>query len=360
MDLNAAMQFLPSSTLSRRTPATTPGSTATRFGCRLFAHMTAQPYAGQDEFIRQCLLDGDNALRKQAIPHAREAVDGDLLGWEQMAAGHRDVASGQEDGWGMAVFDAHGPRIQKSRNIAHQDPAFQRAAQALAQRQPELLLAHLRKGDIRRDENAHPFQLGKLAFMHNGTIPPLTVRQLEQDGLRYHQQYQIPLPNGNTDTERAFLSMMGRLREEHGTLDPDQLTTDQLYRSFRHTLQYIRNTAEQIDSSRSLSVQQGLGKIAGLSVHPDSETRFPYALNFILSDGARLLASRVGFKLYLGIRKDAQGKAQDVVLATRRMQPDAQSAQPRITWWEIPDRHTLCLERENGKIRLRLDPLPER
>ena len=44
------------------------------FGCRLFAYTTVKPYDKQDSFIRQCLLEGDNALKSQSkrpnnLPH---------------------------------------------------------------------------------------------------------------------------------------------------------------------------------------------------------------------------------------------------------------------------------------------------
>lgn len=110
---------------------------------------------------------------------------------------------GHGDGWGFAALN--GGKVvlfEKSEKDGATDPEYDKAADRLAALDADIVLCHLRKasvGDL-TPVNAHPFVHGKYAFCHNGGIK-------ESD--------RIPTfgmsPDGQTDSERFFLNIVGRL-----------------------------------------------------------------------------------------------------------------------------------------------------
>lgn len=78
------------------------------------------------------------------------------------------------DGWGWAGVETPGatPVVRKSARSAVEDPAFEAAATA----EVRAAMVHLRwatAGIEIADRNAHPFQVGDLAFEHNGSLKPI-------------------------------------------------------------------------------------------------------------------------------------------------------------------------------------------
>lgn len=111
---------------------------------------------------------------------------------------------GHGDGWGYAAFRGGVPVFhERSPEAAACDARFEPATEALRREAPDVLLAHLRKasqGTV-NEANAHPFVRDGVAFCHNGGI---------------RRSAEIPTfglaPEGDTDSERFFLSILGRLR----------------------------------------------------------------------------------------------------------------------------------------------------
>lgn len=120
---------------------------------------------------------------------------------------------GHGDGWGMAAFRLG--RLQfltKSERPADTDPRYREAAKDLASAGPDIALMHLRKaskGNV-TPQNAHPFHVDNLAFCHNGGI-----RESERI-----PTYGIA-PTGETDSERFFLNIAGRLRDGEAATLPE-------------------------------------------------------------------------------------------------------------------------------------------
>lgn len=78
------------------------------------------------------------------------------------------------DGWGWAGVARTGdaPVVRKSARSAVEDPAFESAMTTEA----HAAMVHLRwatSGIEIADRNAHPFQVGELAFEHNGSLKPI-------------------------------------------------------------------------------------------------------------------------------------------------------------------------------------------
>ena len=142
------------------------------------------------------------------------ATVGTAPGWDVFQQ-FRDLAAdgavmpgdspGHGDGWGLAGL-AHGSLVflEKSGKSAVEDAqGYNTAVRGLIERSLTATLAHLRKasvGTVTR-ENAHPFANGNIAFCHNGGVRQS--QELEIFGLE---------PTGQTDSERFFLNILGRVK----------------------------------------------------------------------------------------------------------------------------------------------------
>jgi predicted glutamine amidotransferase len=110
------------------------------------------------------------------------------------------------DGWGIAFYDGHGCRVFQDDQPASGSPLAE-----YVRKHPiksRVVVAHVRKatqGDVQA-ANCHPFQrewLGRTwVFAHNGDL-----RRFESP-LTYQD-----MPVGTTDSERAFCTLMSRLRQ---------------------------------------------------------------------------------------------------------------------------------------------------
>jgi predicted glutamine amidotransferase len=127
------------------------------------------------------------------------------------------------------------------------------------------ILAHVRAArrfDPVSRANCHPFQVGRLLWMHNGDIPGRgrlhrRVVALADDAL-------VAKIEGNTDTELAFFLFLTLLQRETG----GEYRTGDLALALRRTVQQLVRWHEEDGDDRVI------------------------ALNFCVSDGTVLLASR--------------------------------------------------------------------
>lgn len=328
-------------------------SPSPRFGCRMFAYMAAKRYREQEEFVRQCLSYGSNSLLKLA-EKGSEAIEptGDMS-WEHLTNNGK-----QQDGWGIAAFaKRHVPKIAKSPLSAHLDSAYLKAIEQTIQSQAQTFLAHIRNGRHPQISNSHPFRFGRFSLMHNGTVPPNTSKYVEAQVKRYHKLYRHPLPKGTTDSERVFLYMMGKLRERTGTTDTRKLSTAQVEAVFSEVVSELIRLSSTLDKPAQKTVKQRFEQLSGASLSPGTKLQVPVGLNFILSDGERTFASCFGHPLHLGTRLSKTGDLQEVMLASRKTQPEPKSGQGRIRWWELPSGNMVTLERLAGELRVAFRPL---
>lgn len=283
-----------------------------KFGCAQFAYLVKEPYKGEDQFIKQCLVTGTNALQTQSETNP--------------------------EGWGIAAFKNGTPvSITKSPIAAKNDPAFETIASDVAASQPLVTLGHVRQGTNVDIKNNHPFPIGKAVLMHNGNVPDDIQATLKQRLAILSKHYDIPPRVGTTDTELVARYLQGQLHKKFHTSDPTQVDT----------------------TSLAAFLNQHISQLVTLSKAIPNDGPMKHGFNFTLADDHRLIASRSGRQLHLGIRLDKQGRRQDVTIATHPMQLNA--GKP-IQWEEIPDNHLVAVERvtdAQGKpdIRIRLEPL---
>lgn len=209
--------------------------------CRLYGFRATDP-----TLVECSLVEAQNALLHQS------ERDG------------RGVAN--SDGWGIATWGSDGLRLERRARSAADDLRFTEVA-SLAR--PTTAIAHVRAATIGdpAPENAHPFRQGPWVFAHNGTLTAFDrVEPLLDTG---------PFtPSGITDSEHVFSWLLNRM-PEFG-LDPNRPAP----------------SPEPIASLISAAV---------VDLHDMSTAagaRRPPKLNFLISDGSNLVASRWGNTLY--------------------------------------------------------------
>jgi glutamine amidotransferase len=175
-------------------------------------------------------------------------------------------AEEHKDGWGIARFGAHTPELQWSIRSAAECPRFDSLVESLEAR---TLLAHIRLASVGgvREENSHPFYARGMAFMHNGTLRHFDAVRDRFDAL-LAPKWRAWL-KGETDSERCFALFLTYLDAiETPTLD-----------DLARTLARVMHTA------------------AALCDDVTDEKRS--AMNFLVTDGRCIVASRRGRTLFV-------------------------------------------------------------
>jgi predicted glutamine amidotransferase len=180
------------------------------------------------------------------------------------------------DGWGIGYYQNGGPAVESRDTAAYADIHFSVTAERLYSR---TVVAHVRRATVGPAalENTHPFRHGPWVFAHNGTVTGFKKlrHRLEQETgptLLEHRR-------GTTDSELAFywlLSRMARvgLNAEERADDPAALAA------------VVREAVELLDGR----------------CRQASPKRIP-RLNFLLTDGENLIATRWNHTLYWVLRR---------------------------------------------------------
>ena len=215
--------------------------------CRLYGSLATEPTR-----LECSLVEAQNALQVQS--------DRDLRGVRNA------------DGWGIAEWQDSMPLVSKNTDPAFADHHFAQVASSISS---AAVIAHIRKATIGNVtmSNTHPFTRGPWAFAHNGTI-----RAFDHVATRLDVGYYGP-PNGDTDSELAFLWILNRM-QQYG-LDPDQ-------------------PAEDLEPIVDLLADSVL-ELVRISIEAEAEE--PPKLNFLISDGKHLVATRWGNTLYWMFRR---------------------------------------------------------
>ncbi|MDH3500364.1 MAG: class II glutamine amidotransferase [Acidimicrobiia bacterium] len=214
--------------------------------CRLYGFRSTHPTR-----VECSLVAAQNALSVQS------AVDG------------RGLSNG--DGWGIASYSSPEPTIHKRAGAAHLDLAFRAAASSVSS---TTLMAHVRSATVghRRDANAHPFGHGPWTFPHNGTLTAL-----DHVGPRLEAEtagHLLGGRHGDTDSELIFLWLLSRM-PAYG-LHPCRPGQDA--------------------GALVALMADGVTRLAELAQRSGADR--PAQLNFLMSDGPHLAASRWGNTLY--------------------------------------------------------------
>jgi predicted glutamine amidotransferase len=273
--------------------------------CRLFAFRANQPTRA-----RAALVTAAHSLLRQSCGDRRGEC--------------------HADGWGVGHILGRQLRVTRSARPAATDPHYRALAEETA---ATTLLAHVRQASAGgvAERNCHPFRHGRWLFAHNGTLQglaaaPERLRRLIPAHLR-------GFVGGETDSEHAFYFVLGLLERTAGAAGagPDAAT-----------------------AGRALG--EAVARLAELFPGSDAE---PTRLNFVLTDGRVLAASRWGHTLYRAERRGGAGPAGDgpaearpdyhaVVIASEPTSPDE-------PWAEVPDRTVLLVDEE---LRCALAPVP--
>ena len=188
-------------------------------------------------------------------------------------------------GWGIAWYQGGRVRVERGLLPAHADEAFVEAARAARSR---VVVAHVRDASVGpvSAANTHPFTSGRWIFAHNGTVARF------RDVARVRSDLEAEIDpslrrtlRGQTDSERCFLIFLTRM---HGRGSAAAATLGQVKAALRATTETIRRIADQ-HSAR------------------------PSSLNFLVTDGRVLAASRHGRDLHVA---EAAGAERSFVVAS--------------------------------------------
>jgi glutamine amidotransferase len=214
--------------------------------CRLYGFRATDPTR-----VECSLVDAQNALLVQSGRDLRGVRNG--------------------DGWGLASWSGGVPSVEQRARAAYADLSFATSASATKSR---TIVSHVRKATVGGEvlENTHPFRHGPWIFAHNGTVTALDRVAASLDPGAYGP------PAGGTDSELVFRWLLSRMHEFG--LDPNAPAT---------------------------TVDGIVGLVSSAVLHISREARFacasrPAKLNFLLSDGVNMVASRWGNSLYWTFR----------------------------------------------------------
>lgn len=260
--------------------------------CRLYGISGNQPAR-----VECSLLDAQNALITQSVEDSHGVAN--------------------PDGWGIGSYEKGQTVVHKSARAASHDTRFRRTAEDLVSR---TVVAHVRAATVGANslDNTHPFSHGPWLFAHNGTLAEF--HRLADGLVAEIPEYLLRSGRGDTDSELIFLWLLAKM-PDFG-LDPLSGADS------AHTIVELLAAAVPELARRSAEV-----------------TGDPAKLNFLLSDGVHLAASRWGNTLFLAERV---GRTDCEVCATTHLAGRGESAyravviasEPitREAWTEVPDR----------------------
>lgn len=125
-----------------------------------------------------------------------------------------NIKRGHTEGWGVVAYRDRAIVYEKKRKaFAYRDPEFLYSIPRLAKRNPDIVMAHVRKmtyGMV-ASRNNHPFVFGPYSFMHNGSVDTAEKLPLKS--------YFLDSIKGTTDTERMFAYFLQLLymKKKRGT-----------------------------------------------------------------------------------------------------------------------------------------------
>jgi predicted glutamine amidotransferase len=262
--------------------------------CRLYGFLATEPTR-----LECSLVAAQNALQNQSDRDNR---------------GVRNA-----DGWGIAHWAGDDREVVRSTMPAFADDRFVEIASGIWS---EAAIAHVRAATVGTisPNNTHPFTFGTWAFAHNGTIPAFDHVATRLDAGPYGP------PDGDTDSELAFLWLLNRMKE-YG-LDPGE-RADSLQ-------PIVELLADSVLELVEISMRSGA-------------TEQP-KLNFVLSDGRHLAASRWGNSLYWlhrqGIRDCAACGTSHCPSADEHYRSVVVASEPLTdeNWIEVPEASVLGVE----------------
>ena len=251
--------------------------------CRLFGFRSNVPSA-----VHRQLIAEKNSLRAQSIEH--------------------------KDGWGLAAYDTTGlSKIVHGLGPAHLDPRFEGTIGNLS---VTTMVAHVRLASIGSIQmtNAHPFTLGEWTFVHNGTLSNYADCQAEIER-QISTNYRAFI-RGGTDSERCFYHFLTQLalRTHSGAT----------------TLQQVSD-----------ALNQSVSMISQITDRPSGP---PSSMNFLVTDGKLMVATRRGRTLFIN----------QTQLPIRSVSISSEQVSGSQEWVEIPEDSLVSID---AQLSVRHSPL---
>jgi predicted glutamine amidotransferase len=263
--------------------------------CRMYGHVASWPLAAAG------MLIGDaHALISQSCRDWRGET-------------HRD-------GWGIGYYEGDQPRAIRRPTAAPDDPEFVAVARRIVS---SMVMGHVRQASVGDlcSANVHPFTFGRWMFAHNGTVTgfdnvrPALIEETDADLCQH--------VGGTTDSEQVFFWLLSRLRRAGQAIqgpcgDVDLVAT------------------EMAAAIRLLDARSS-------ATGPSEPTR----LNFLLTDGVTLLASRWKHSLWWTNRNGPFREPADLAEARLRMPRGVAVASEPIgdqAWAEVPDGYVMSVD----------------
>lgn len=306
------------------------------FACRLEAMMGPRqpsPKIWQEEnnFLQTTLIDDANSLQKESAK--RPAKQGTQVTYDvEDLIGIRE--KGNMDGWGLVHYacglpGSQLPQASKNAAAAYADAQYAQAVQKTLAQGSSILMAHIRRAADEYNQveltNVHPFTCKNWSFMHNGVLTgafsPTAKAKIEQ----YREQ--LGSPKGITDSEHVFYYFLANLQDATGTLESQKIPTSTVQTVFAQTIKTLLADSEP----RSLPLNGNvLGVQGNIQVQP--------ACNFVVSDGTRLLAFKLGRNLFLGQKTLSNGQHLYLVASEKTHTTDK-----TVHWLALPENHILTI-----------------
>jgi len=197
------------------------------------------------------------------------------------------------------------------------------------------VIAHVRAAqgfDPISRSNCHPFQSGRLLWMHNGDIPGRA--RLHRRAVAMANDDLVARLAGNTDTELAFtlfLTMLGEERTGNGSADE---LADAMERTVQRIMDWYSGDGEDRPLALNFCVTNGKSVVALRFAHNSPETptlHYCRGSRFVCRDGV--------------CRMQDDGPGRSVILASEVLSEDPH--------WTSIDNGTLVVVRDPDTVELR-------
>jgi glutamine amidotransferase len=267
------------------------------------------------------------ALRAVLPTGACESLVTDTHSLERQSC--RDVRGEcHSDGWGISYYGADGPHLVRSKYAASSDPRYREIASTII---TTTLLAHIRQASVGSvtELNSHPFKHERWTFAHNGTLTGFA-----SDPQRLRKMIPARVSTcirGETDSEAAFYFVLSLLERAGFSRGPHDVAT--------------------LAAVVSEAVRTLIGLFPGTAAEPSK-------LNFVITDGSVLLASRWGHTLFWCERREVPGTDASAALpgdpSRRVVMVASEPTSSADHWREVPDGTILQVD---GELRCALTPI---
>lgn len=191
------------------------------------------------------------------------------------------------------------------------------------------IFAHVRAatpGMIVSEANCHPFQWGRLLFMHNGSIGAFP--KIRRALLASLSDEAFSIIEGTTDTEHLFALLVDEILKDGGSQAPECLARC-LHRAVRRVVALEAEHGDGTPSDLNLAVSDG--EHAVVCRFTDSERKPPETLYYLAREIYRPVAGDTP-------RRRAHEASESVVVSSERLTDQHE-------WKAVPPNRLLALDR---------------